>query len=61
VPAAEALLAGQPLSEERALQAARLLLDGAQAFKDNSFKIKLAERAVVRALREAQETRGESA
>jgi xanthine dehydrogenase YagS FAD-binding subunit len=61
VPAAEALLAGQPLNEERALQAARLLLDGAQAFKDNGFKIKLAERAVVRALREAQETRGESA
>jgi xanthine dehydrogenase YagS FAD-binding subunit len=56
VPAAEALLAGQPLSEERALQAARLLLDGAQACKDNGFKIKLAERAVVRALREAGES-----
>jgi xanthine dehydrogenase YagS FAD-binding subunit len=56
VPAAEALLAGQPLSEERALQAARRLLDGAQAYKDNGFKIKLAERAVVRALREAGES-----
>jgi xanthine dehydrogenase YagS FAD-binding subunit len=56
VPAAEALLAGQPLSEERALQAARRLLDGAQACKDNGFKIKLAERAVVRALREAGES-----
>jgi xanthine dehydrogenase YagS FAD-binding subunit len=56
VPAAEALLIGQPLSEERSLQAARLLLDGAQAFQDNGFKIKLAERAVVRALREAGES-----
>jgi len=55
VPAAEALLAGQPLDEARCLQAARMLLDGAQAFKDNAFKIKLAERAVVRALREAGE------
>jgi xanthine dehydrogenase YagS FAD-binding subunit len=55
VPAAEALLAGQPLDEARCLQAARMLLDGAQAFKDNGFKIRLAERAVVRALREAGE------
>jgi len=61
VPAAEALLAGQPLDDARSAQAARLLLDGAQAFKDNAYKIKLAERAIVRALREAQETRGEIA
>ncbi|MGJ7918885.1 FAD binding domain-containing protein [Massilia sp. LXY-6] len=61
VPAAEALLAGQPLDEARCTQAAKLLLDGAQAFKDNGYKIKLAERAVVRALREAQENQGESA
>jgi len=30
-----------------------VLLDGAQGFKDNGFKIKLAQRAIVRALREA--------
>jgi xanthine dehydrogenase YagS FAD-binding subunit len=56
VPAAEALLAGQPLDEARCTQAARLLLDGAQAYRDNGYKIKLAERAVVRALREAGES-----
>jgi xanthine dehydrogenase YagS FAD-binding subunit len=56
VPAAEALLVGQPLDEVRFAQAARLLLEGAQAFRDNGFKIKLAERAVVRALREAGES-----
>jgi xanthine dehydrogenase YagS FAD-binding subunit len=61
VPAAEALLVGHPLDQARAEQAARLLLDGAQAFRDNGFKIGMAERAVVRALREAQESRGESA
>jgi xanthine dehydrogenase YagS FAD-binding subunit len=56
VPAAEALLAGQPLDEARCTQAARLLLDGAQAYRDNGYKIRLAERAVVRALREAGES-----
>jgi xanthine dehydrogenase YagS FAD-binding subunit len=61
VPAAEALLVGQPLDDARSAQAARLLLEGAQAVKDNGFKIRLAERAVVRALREARETRGENA
>jgi xanthine dehydrogenase YagS FAD-binding subunit len=61
VPAAEALLVGQPLDEARSLQAARLLLDGAQPYRDNGFKVRMAERAVVRALREAQENRGERA
>jgi xanthine dehydrogenase YagS FAD-binding subunit len=61
VPAAEALLAGQPLDEARSLQAARLLLDGAQPYRDNGFKVRMAERAVVRALREARENRGERA
>jgi len=56
VPAAEALLAGQALDEARCRQAARVLLDGAQAFRDNGFKIQLAERAVVRALLEAGES-----
>ncbi|NRR32229.1 xanthine dehydrogenase family protein subunit M [Oxalobacteraceae bacterium] len=52
---AEALLAGHPLSEERSAQAARLLLAGARPYKDNEFKIELARRAVVRALRTAGE------
>ena len=56
VPAAESVLAGQPLDEARAVQAASLLLEGAQAYKDNGFKIKLAQRAIVRALREAGES-----
>jgi xanthine dehydrogenase YagS FAD-binding subunit len=58
VPAAEALLAGQPLDDARSLQAARLLLEGAQPYRDNGFKVRMAERAVVRALREARENRG---
>jgi xanthine dehydrogenase YagS FAD-binding subunit len=53
VPAAEALLAGQPLDDAHAAQAAARVLEGAQAYKDHGFKIKLAERAIVRALREA--------
>jgi xanthine dehydrogenase YagS FAD-binding subunit len=53
VPAAERMLAGQPLDDARSAQAAAMLLEGAQGFKDNGFKIKLAQRAIVRALREA--------
>lgn len=53
VSAAEALLAGHPLSDARCQQAAGLLTAGAHGYKDNHFKIKLAERAVVRALRTA--------
>jgi xanthine dehydrogenase YagS FAD-binding subunit len=56
IPAAEALLVGQPLDDARSAQAAALLLQGAQAYKDNGFKIKLAQRAIVRALREAGES-----
>jgi len=47
------MLAGQSLDDARSKQAAAVLLDGAQGFKDNAFKIKLAQRAIVRALREA--------
>jgi len=61
LPAAERLLAGQPLDDARSQQAAALLLAGAQGFKDNGFKIKLAQRAVVRALREAAEQPGAQA
>jgi xanthine dehydrogenase YagS FAD-binding subunit len=55
VPEAEALLVGFALDDARSAQAAARVLDGAQAFKDNGFKIKLAQRAIVRALREAGE------
>ena len=50
VPAAEALLAGQALSEARSREAAAALTAGARASKDNGYKIALAQRAVVRAL-----------
>jgi len=53
MPAAEALLAGHPLSDERSRQAAQLLTAGAAGFKDNRFKIELARRAIVRALNQA--------
>jgi xanthine dehydrogenase YagS FAD-binding subunit len=55
VPAAEAVLAGQPLTDERCRQAASVLTAGAHGYKDNRFKIELAQRAVVRALRTAGE------
>jgi xanthine dehydrogenase YagS FAD-binding subunit len=54
VTAAEALLAGQPLSDTRCQQAAELLTAGAHGYKDNHFKIKLAQRAVARALHIAE-------
>ena len=48
--AAEAALVGRPLSEQSSRKAADLLLAGARGFKDNQFKIKLAHKAVMRAL-----------
>jgi xanthine dehydrogenase YagS FAD-binding subunit len=50
VPAAEALLAGQPIRRESFRQAAEALLQGGKGFGYNDFKIELAQRAVVRAL-----------
>jgi xanthine dehydrogenase YagS FAD-binding subunit len=47
---AEAALVGKPLSEQSCRKAAELLTAGAHGFKDNQFKIKLAQNAVVRAL-----------
>ena len=55
MPAAEALLVGQPLSDERSRQAAALLTAGATGFNDNRFKIALVQRAIVRALNTAGE------
>jgi xanthine dehydrogenase YagS FAD-binding subunit len=48
--AAEAALVGTPLSQQSAAKAAALLTAGARGFRDNTFKIKLAQKAVVRAL-----------
>lgn len=53
LPAAEALLVGQPLSDARSRQAAALLTAGATGLKDNHFKIALVQRAIVRALNTA--------
>jgi xanthine dehydrogenase YagS FAD-binding subunit len=54
VPAAEALLAGRPLSDTLCQQAAELLTAGAHSDTDDHFTIKLAQRAVVRALQIAE-------
>jgi xanthine dehydrogenase YagS FAD-binding subunit len=53
LPAAEALLAGQPADTAHFAAAADALLDGAQGQGENNFKIPLARRAVVRALEQA--------
>jgi xanthine dehydrogenase YagS FAD-binding subunit len=49
----EAMLVGKPATLESFLPVARVLLDGAQGYEHNTFKIGLAERAVTRALAEA--------
>jgi xanthine dehydrogenase YagS FAD-binding subunit len=54
VAAAEAVLLGHPLSDQRCRQAAELVTAGAHACEDNHFKITLAQRAVLRALRNAE-------
>jgi xanthine dehydrogenase YagS FAD-binding subunit len=50
---AESLLRGQPLLDDNLLRAADAALEGAQAFHDNGYKIELARRAVLRAVRTA--------
>jgi xanthine dehydrogenase YagS FAD-binding subunit len=52
-PEAETLLIGQPATDETFRAVAESLLDGAVGYGHNTFKIELAKRAVVRALREA--------
>ncbi len=52
-PEAEALLHGKPVAQEHFLAAAEALLTGAKGQGDNDFKIELARRAIVRALRQA--------
>jgi xanthine dehydrogenase YagS FAD-binding subunit len=50
---AEDALRGQPLSEDNLLRAAEAAVQGAQPCSDNGYKIELARRAVVRAVRNA--------
>jgi xanthine dehydrogenase YagS FAD-binding subunit len=52
-PAAEALLTGQKPSQDAFLAAAHALTEGASGHGHNDFKIELARRAVVRALKQA--------
>lgn len=54
VPAAEAALTGSALSDANMKQAAALLTAGAVGLKDNQFKIALVQRAIARALRQAE-------
>jgi xanthine dehydrogenase YagS FAD-binding subunit len=54
VRAAEQLLEGQPLSDAQCRAAAQALTAGAKPLKDNKFKLQLAQRAVVRALKQAE-------
>lgn len=50
VPAAEQVLRDRRLDADAAHEAAALLLQGARAYPHNAFKVRMAERAVVRAL-----------
>lgn len=55
-PEAEALLTGKQATVENFKIVANALLEEAQGFKYNSFKIELAQRAIVRALQQAVNT-----
>ena len=52
-PAAEAAMRGQHAGESAFTKAADLLLQGAQGYGHNNFKIGLARRAIVRTLSQA--------
>ncbi|WP_210522177.1 FAD binding domain-containing protein [Hymenobacter terricola] len=53
--AAEALLVGQPATVDTFRRAAAKVVEGAQGYGSNDFKIELARRAIVRALKQAAE------
>jgi xanthine dehydrogenase YagS FAD-binding subunit len=53
--AAEAMLIGKAATQDDFRQVAEALLDGAQVYGHNTFKIELAKRAIVRALTMAQD------
>ena len=59
-PEAEALLTGKPASNDTFLAAAGALLEGAVGQGGNTFKIELARKAIVRALRQAAEATPQS-
>jgi xanthine dehydrogenase YagS FAD-binding subunit len=52
-PSAEAALRGQKADQPAFRNAAEIILRDARGFTHNSFKIELARRAIVRALRQA--------
>jgi xanthine dehydrogenase YagS FAD-binding subunit len=60
VPAAEALLIGAPPSADLFRQVAERIIDGALGQGANDFKIELARRAIVRALKQAAAGRAQS-
>ncbi|MFB9861998.1 FAD binding domain-containing protein [Rufibacter immobilis] len=60
VPEAEALLQGKPASKENFRAVAEAYLAGAKGYGDNTFKIELAKRAIVRALEQAISMEGKS-
>lgn len=51
LPAVEALLVGQPVSESLFKQAAEVAMKGARAFEHNAYKLKLAPNIIVEALK----------
>jgi xanthine dehydrogenase YagS FAD-binding subunit len=51
--ATEQALTGQPLSRNNVQQAAALAVQDAKSYRDNGFKIELAQRAIVRAVQTA--------
>ena len=53
VPDAEFLLHNRPATRETFNEAARVILEGAQGYGDNDFKVELARRGIVRALMQA--------
>jgi len=53
---AERALAGRALDDATLAAAAAAATEGARPYRDNAFKVTLAQRAVVRALREASRT-----
>lgn len=59
-PEAEALLNGQPATRENFQKVAEAYIEGAKGYGDNTFKIELAKRAIVRALLQAKEMEGKS-
>ncbi len=57
IPEAEALLAGKTATRENFTLLAEAYLQGARGYGDNTFKIELAQRAIVRALEQATQTK----